>query len=63
LRQSNTYWLNSVLIGSSRRPEQLDWARNMESDYAAIEAGELNALAEKYLDNRKAATIIIVPDN
>lgn len=61
MRRSNTYWLNSVLIGAGRQPQQLDWARHMESDYAAISAEQINALADQYLDNQKAARIIIVP--
>jgi zinc protease len=61
LRQSNTYWLNSVLAGASRHPEQLVWARTMESDYRAISVHEINTLAKQYLDNQKAATIVVVP--
>lgn len=62
LRQSNIYWLNSVLVDSSQHPEQLSWARTIESDYAAITAEEVNALAKRYLDNRKAAVIEITPE-
>jgi zinc protease len=61
LRQSNSYWLNSVLIGSSRHPEQLDWARDMEADFSAINAEEMTELARQYLVKEKAARIIIVP--
>ncbi|KJS32635.1 MAG: hypothetical protein VR64_05800 [Desulfatitalea sp. BRH_c12] len=61
LRQSNMYWLNSVLAGASRHPEQLAWARTMESDYRAISVQEINTLAKQYLDNQKAATIVVVP--
>jgi zinc protease len=63
MRQSNSYWINSVLMGSSRHPEQLGWARTMEADYTDITPEELNALARQYLDNRKAATILITPKN
>jgi zinc protease len=62
LRQNNTYWLNSVLKGAARHPEQLDWARTFEKDYAAITAEEIRALAVKYLDNGQAATIVIAPE-
>jgi len=62
LRQSNRYWLNSVMTGASRHPEQLAWARTIESDYAAITVDEMNALAKKYLQNEKAANIIILPE-
>ena len=61
LRQTNTYWLNSVLKGAARHPEQLEWARTFENDYAAITALEVNALSAKYLDNRKAAVVVIAP--
>jgi zinc protease len=60
-RRTNTYWLNSVLIGSLRHPQQLDWSRTFESDFAAITATEIQALAETYLISDKAASIIIAP--
>lgn len=63
LRQTNSYWLNSVLTGVSRHPEQLDWSRSFADDYAAITAAEVNALARQYLDNVKAATIVIAPED
>lgn len=62
LRQTNTYWLNSVLTGASRHPEQLDWSRSFADDYASITAMEITALARRYLDNRKAATVVITPE-
>ena len=61
LRQKNSYWLNSVLTSVSRYPQQLDWCRTFEDDYAAITAKEVAAFARKYLDNSKAATVIITP--
>ncbi|MCJ8502157.1 M16 family metallopeptidase [Desulfatitalea alkaliphila] len=62
LRRLNGYWLNSVLIGSRRHPEQLDWAREMEKDFAAITVDAMNSLAAKYLDQFKAARIVIRPE-
>ncbi len=62
LRQSNVYWLNSVMVGSSRHPEQIDWARTIESDYAAITVEDINRLANRYLDNDKSSVIIVEPD-
>ena len=62
LRQTNNYWLNSVLAGASRHPQQLKWARTIESDYAAIRADEVEGLMRTYLDNRKAAVIIVTPE-
>ena len=62
MRRTNGYWLDSVLTGSRRHPQQLDWSRSLTRDYAAITAPELSVLARKYLNNRKAATIIIKPN-
>ncbi|RLC09543.1 MAG: hypothetical protein DRI57_21935, partial [Deltaproteobacteria bacterium] len=56
------YWLNTVLNRSVRRPEQLDWSRSIQKDYAAITVQDISELAKIYLDNEKAATVIIVPD-
>lgn len=61
LRQENSYWLNSVLTGAARHPEQLEWARSFEQDYAAIRIQEISKLAQKYLSNGHAATIILTP--
>lgn len=54
LRQ-NRYWLNTVLVGSTRRPEQIEWSRTIAADYAGIQAEELVALAQRYLDPSRAA--------
>jgi len=59
--RTNGYWLNTVLSGSMRHPEQLDWYRSIAGDYAAITAGELSLLAGKYLINTNAAAIVILP--
>lgn len=61
LRQKNEYWLNSVMTGAARHPEQLDWARTFESDYAAIKVEEISMLARKYLIDDHAATILLSP--
>jgi zinc protease len=61
LRQKNIYWLNSVLTGAARHPEQLEWARSFEQDYAAIRIEEISELAQIYLSNDNAATIILTP--
>ena len=63
LRQTNRYWLNNVLTGASRHPEQLEWSRTFAEDYAAITSKEITAMARRYLDNSKAATIIITPSD
>lgn len=60
--QSNYYWLNTVLSGSARHPQQLDWSRTIMDDYAFITKGELSVLAKQYLNNDKAAVIIVKPE-
>jgi zinc protease len=61
-RKTNDYWLNHVLKGSKRHPVQLDWSRTMMEDYAVIRAEEISRLAKTYLDNVKAAVIIVKPE-
>ncbi|MBU1183245.1 MAG: insulinase family protein, partial [Proteobacteria bacterium] len=59
--RKNNYWLKSVLTESVRYPQQIEWCRTIKKDYESITADELTELARKYLDNRKAASIIIKP--
>ncbi len=59
--RKNDYWLERVLAGSKKHPVQLDWNRTIVKDYASITTDELSILAKKYLNNEKAATIIIKP--
>jgi zinc protease len=61
LRQTNNYWLNSVLTGASRHPEQLVWSQTMEQDYAAISAAEISALARHYLGFDTSAVVVVRP--
>jgi zinc protease len=61
MRRTNAYWLRSVMVGSSRHPEQLDWSRTILSDFAAITPAEISALARRYLLAEKAAQIVIRP--
>jgi zinc protease len=42
LRQTNGYWLNSVMTGSERHPQQFEWARSFQDDYAAVTVDELD---------------------
>jgi zinc protease len=62
LRQTNDYWLDNVLAGASRYPQQLDWSRTLEKDYASITAKEIVALARRYLVWANAAVAIIAPE-
>lgn len=59
--KTNTYWLNSVLKGSTRHPQQLEWSRSFLGDYQSITAEGLSRLAKQYLDNPAAARLIITP--
>ncbi len=61
LRQTNGYWLNSVMTGLVRHPQQIDWARSFLGDYAAVTVDELNGLAATYLTDARAAAIVIRP--
>jgi len=60
--KTNAYWLNTVMTGSLQHPQQLEWSRSILDDYAAITAEEVSALAKQYLDNGKAAVLIIKPE-
>ena len=61
LRQTNGYWLNSVMTGSARHPRQFEWARSFQEDYAAVTVDELDRLATTYLTTDRAAAVIIQP--
>lgn len=59
--RTNRYWMDSVLVDSSRHPERLEWPKTILSDIAAITVEELSALAAKYLQPEKAAEVILLP--
>lgn len=61
LRETNAYWLNSVMAGSRKHPEKLDWAHTIVSGYSGLTHKEMTALADTYLDLEKAALIRILP--
>lgn len=61
MRQTNPYWLNSVLTLCQRHPQQLEWSRTIENDYRSITAEDLTRLAKQYLKKDDAATVVIVP--
>ncbi len=62
LIRTNDYWVNSVLTGSAGHPQQIDWSRTIQKDYAAVSAIELHQLAKKYLEQPKSAVIVIQPE-
>ena len=61
--RTNSYWLHSVLAGSSMYPDQLQWPTTILEDYQSITADELSLLAEKYLNPANAAIAIVMPDD
>ena len=61
MMRTNTYWLSTVLTGSKKHPQQLDWSRTIMKDYASVTKEEVSDIAKKYLDNEKAATIMVIP--
>ena len=61
MRQRNGYWLQTVLTGSTEHPQQIAWSRTIEEDYAMVTAEDAAALASLYLDNAKAAVIVVTP--
>ncbi|MCP4723329.1 MAG: insulinase family protein, partial [Desulfobacteraceae bacterium] len=61
LRQTNSYWLNSVMANSFNHPERLDWAKHLISGYSGITHDDLTILAKLYLKMNQGALIIIKP--
>ncbi len=61
--RNNRYWLESVLMGSSRHPQRLQWPESIQSDFAAVTGDELLALAARYLQAEKAAEVILLPED
>ncbi len=60
--RTNRYWLESVLINSSRQPQRLEWPNTIQTDFASIKAEEISALAKRYLLPEKAAEILFLPE-
>ena len=63
MRQRNSYWLKTVLMGSRKHPEKIDWSRSIISDYAAITPADLQTLSIKYLHTDGAAFIVALPSD
>ncbi len=59
IRKKNAYWLNTVMAGSLRHPEQMEWASHMVEDYNAVHYTDLTDLAKTYLNIPDAALILI----
>jgi zinc protease len=62
LIRSNRYWLASVLVLSSRHPQQLKWPLTIKKDFAAISVEDISTLARKYLQPNRAAQVIVRPN-
>ncbi|MFW5860334.1 MAG: insulinase family protein [Planctomycetota bacterium] len=56
-RDTNRYWLGSVVAGSSHRPQQLDWATSMAEAYATMDAAALEPLIDRYLGGERLVLI------
>jgi len=61
MRQRNGYWLKTVLVGSKRNPEKIEWSRSIVSDYAGITPEDLETLSKRFLVNDSAAFIEALP--
>jgi len=60
--ETNRYWLYSVLSGSQKHPEQINWSRTFLKDYESISAQDVEALAKKYLDNKQSTAVVVIPE-
>ncbi|MEM9227827.1 MAG: insulinase family protein, partial [Verrucomicrobiota bacterium] len=60
--RTNDYWLGRVLQQSQAKPQTLEWARTMKSDYAGMTVDEINALAIQYLGEGKQKLVMVIPE-
>ncbi|QYY36205.1 M16 family metallopeptidase [Ruficoccus sp. ZRK36] len=60
--RTNGYWLNRVLLRSQEKPQVLEWARTISSDYNAISVDELNELTREYLGDTEGLKVTVVPE-
>jgi zinc protease len=61
MKQTNRYWMESVITLSSRHPQQLEWPLSIQKDFASITAREISDFAAHYLDPEVSAEIIFIP--
>jgi len=59
--RTNGYWLYSVLSLSSRHPLQLEWAKTMLEEFAAVGCAQIDELARAYLIEERMARAIVTP--
>ena len=61
MKQTNRYWMESVLALSSRHNEQLEWPLTLQKDFASITAKEISEFASRYFNPDVSAEIIFMP--
>lgn len=61
MKQTNRYWMESVIALSSRHPRQLEWPLTIQDDFASITAQEISDFAARYLTPEVSAEIIFMP--
>jgi zinc protease len=61
MKQTNRYWMDSVMTLSSRHPRQLEWPLTIQEDFASITAPEISEFAARYLKPEVSAEIIFMP--
>lgn len=61
MQQKNGYWLKTVLTGSKAHPQQVEWSKQIATDYASITPEDIGRLAKIYLKNDRAAVVVAVP--
>lgn len=58
--RDNPYWLYTVLLGSHEKPERLEWARTLFTDYPSITREEISELAKTYMKPESAFRVAVV---
>jgi zinc protease len=61
MRRDNRYWSQNVVRNPQEHPERLEWARSLISDFSGIKREELETLAKKYLGDKRAVAVKIMP--
>jgi zinc protease len=59
--RNNQYWIFSVLGSAQEFPQRLDWRRSIDTDFAAINKAEIDALAKQYLPAARAFRVTSLP--
>ena len=59
--RNNQYWIYAVLGSVQEFPQRLDWRRSIDTDFAAINKTDIDALAAKYLPGARAVRVTSLP--